>query len=159
MKAGARRRRGFTLVEILLVVAIIATLATVAVVMIAPRREEAREKITKTKVQKVMAAIELFNNSVGSYPSAEQGLKALIEEPTFEDESMQGKWRGPYCKLSDLKDQWGQDLVYNLEEVETSGTTRSVPRVYSYGPNKTDDSGEGDDIRNDAWAQEAAAQK
>ena len=159
MTSNGRRRRGFTLVEILLVVAIIATLATVAVVMIAPRREEAREKITKTKIQKVMAAVELFNNSVGSYPTAEQGLKALLEEPTFEDETMKGKWRGPYCSQSDLKDQWGQDLVYKLDDVETGGTTRSVPRIYSFGPNKTDDSGEGDDIKNNAWAEESAAQK
>ena len=159
METRRNRPRGFTLIEVLLVIAIIATLATVAAVTLWPARDEANIGITKTKVQTVMMALERFNTSITGYPTAEQGLKALVEEPTFEDETKQGKWHGPYCKLSDLKDQWGQDLVYSLEETTTGDTTREVPHVYSYGPNKTDDSGEGDDIRNDAWAQEAAAQK
>ena len=53
----------------------------------------------------------------------------------------------------DLKDPWGGELVYKLEDVESGGRTRQVPRVYSIGPNKQDDSGEGDDIKNNAWAQ------
>lgn len=159
MRTRGNRRRGFTLIEVLLVVAIIAMLATVAAVTLWPARDEAKIGITKTKVQTVIMALERFNTSLSAYPTAEQGLKALIEEPAFEDDSMSGKWHGPYCKLSDLKDQWGQDLVYSLEETTSGETTREIPHVYSYGPNKTDDSGEGDDIRNDAWAQEAASQE
>jgi hypothetical protein len=72
---------------------------------------------------------------------------------------MAKNWHGPYLTASDLKDAWETPLTYKLEDVtdSSSGTTRKVPRLYSWGPNKNDDSGDGDDIKNKAWADESAS--
>ncbi len=84
----------------------------------------------------------------------------LVEKPSFENAELEKEWRGPYLGVSDLKDNWGTDLKYKLEETtDTSGTTSKRPRVWSCGPNKTDDNGDGDDIKNQAWADETAATK
>ena len=154
------RRNAFTLVEVLLVVVIIAALAALAAVAIFPARNQANIDLTRAKVEKVMAKLELYAGKL-DYPTDEQGLNALVVKPTFEKPEMEKNWFGPYLSLSDLKDAWGNDLKYKLEDVTdssgTAGTTRKVPRVYSFGPNKTDDSGDGDDIINQAWADEKAA--
>jgi general secretion pathway protein G len=151
------RRTAFTLVEVLLVVVIIASLAALAAVAIFPMRNQANVDLTKAKVEKVMSKIELYAGKL-DYPTAEQGLKALVEKPTFEKPEMDKNWFGPYLSYSDMKDAWGSDLTYKLDDVtDSSGNVRKVPRVYSWGPNKTDDSGEGDDIKNQGWADESAA--
>jgi general secretion pathway protein G len=155
----SRNRKAFTLVEVLLVVVIIAGLAAVAFVVLGPAREEAKEGLTKTQIAKVMSALERYAGNL-PYPTTDQTLKALVERPTFEKPEMENSWRGPYCTLSDLKDAWGTDLVYKLEEVtDSSGKTRQVPRVYSCGPNKTDDNGENDDIKDRGWQDESSATK
>ena len=79
--------------------------------------------------------------------------------PTFDTPEKAKNWHGPYLTASDLKDAWDQPLKYKLDTVTdpTTNAQRSVPHIYSFGPNKTDDSGDGDDIKNRAWADEAAA--
>ncbi len=149
MKNFASRRKGFTLIEILLVVGIIAALATITVVVMWPAREEANLDLAKIKIEKIMASLERYANKM-SYPSTEDGLNALIEAPS--DSDVSDKWAGPYLSSGDLKDPWGSDMIYRLDSVELGNKTRQVPHVYSVGPNKTDDNGEGDDIKNNAWA-------
>ena len=152
-------RKAFTLVEVLLVVVIIAALAAVAFVVLGPAREEAKQGITKTQIAKIMSAIERYAGQL-DYPTSEQGLLALVDKPTFEKPEMDKNWHGPYLTRSDLSDNWGMELKYKLEEVtDSAGTTRKVPRVWSCGPNKTDDSGDGDDIKNESWASESTAGK
>jgi general secretion pathway protein G len=151
------RRGGFTLVEVLLVVVIIASLAAVAAIALWPQKEASDKDITSIRIEKVMQGLELFRMRLG-YPTDEQGLKALLEKPAFDDAAKDKLWAGPYLVQSpdDLKDQWGHDLTYKLEEeTDAGGQTRTVPHVYSWGPNGTDESGEGDDIRNKAWAAKA----
>jgi len=155
---GKNRRRAFTLVEVLLVVVIIATLASIAVVALWPQKEGFDKDATQLKIEKVMQALNLYRLQLG-YPTADQGLKALLEKPTFDDPIKDKAWRGPYLiqSLDDLKDQWQHDLIYKLDDVQdTSGTTHQVAHVYSFGPNGQDDSGEGDDIKNKAWEAETA---
>jgi general secretion pathway protein G len=150
-------RAGFTLVEILLVLAIIAGIAAVVIPNLLTAREQADVDQTHIRIEKVMGALERYATKL-PYPTSEQGLKALVEKPTFDKPEQDKNWFGPYLNASDLKDAWDQDLSYKLEDVtDASGKTRQVPHIYSFGPNKTDDSGDGDDIKNKTWADESAS--
>lgn len=152
------RRKGFTLVEVLLVVLILATLAAVAVVAIWPRKQEFDKDATQLKIEKVMQGLEVYRLKLG-YPKDADGLTALLEKPTFEDPAMDKQWNGPYIiqTADDLKDNWNHDLSYKLESVDTGGTTVDKPRVWSWGPNGQDENGDGDDIKNKVWEAETTA--
>ena len=154
MERRANNRKAFTLIEILLVIVILGMLATVAVMTLSGTREGAMQDTTSLKIEEIMQALEVYKMNVSVYPTEEEGLPALVTKPEFQDEAMGKKWRGPYLKKKTVpKDAWGSDLSYRVVEDETTGRKR--PRIYSFGPNKDDESGEGDDIKNEAWADEA----
>lgn len=100
-----RRRAGFTLIEILLVVVIIGILAALAVPKLSGRVEQAKQAAVKKEIQSLGTALELYELDVGEYPSSLQGL--II--------SGSGKgWKGPYIKSGKLpKDPWGNDYSYS----------------------------------------------
>jgi general secretion pathway protein G len=148
-----RKTRGFTLVEVLLVIAILGVLAGVFVFTIGGRPDKAKVDVTTIQVNDIASRLEEYKMAINEYPSEEQGgLAALIDEPTFDDESLTGKWAGPYIKRKQLKDAWGTELSYEVQDEERGDTTRQVVHVWSFGPNKQDDSGEGDDIK--SWEDE-----
>lgn len=153
MRRQSTPRRAFTLIEVLLVILILGMLATVGVVMLSGTQQGAKIDTTQIKIDKVIGQLEIYQQAVGDYPSEEQGLAALITKPEFEEEAIGKKWRGPYLSKDDLKDAWGKDLVYRVVEDEATG--RKKPRIHSLGPNKNDDSGEGDDIKDKRWTGEA----
>jgi general secretion pathway protein G len=153
------RRSGFTLVEVLLVLAIIAGIAALLVPRLFEAKDEAKMDQTRIGIAKVMGALARYTNKL-DYPTTEQGLDALVTKPTFDNPEKDKMWFGPYCSASDLVDAWGTKLSYKLEEVtDSSGKTRQVPHLYSFGPNKTDENGEGDDIKDHDWQSESAATK
>jgi len=74
-------RRGFTFIEIMVVVVIIGLLIAIVSPNLMDRVEEARKTQTKTQIRNLEQALNLFKLDNGFYPSTEQGLKALIEKP------------------------------------------------------------------------------
>ena len=141
-------RRGFTLVEVLLVILILGMLAGVAIVALSGTREGAREDTTALLIKEVESSLDRYNLDINHYPTeAEDGLDALRTKPQFEEEELAEKWNGPYLK-KDPVDAWGNKLNY---EVVEAGAEVSVPvKVWSSGPNEI--SGDEDDIRN--WEEE-----
>jgi len=107
-----RSKRGFTLLEVLLVVAILVMLAALIVPNLGGTQDTAAEKITGLRIKKVEQALEAFKLDCLRYPTTDEGLTALLEKP--EDETIETKWKGPYGGLAadDMKDNWGRDLVY-----------------------------------------------
>src|SRR5476651_546829 len=81
--AGSRSRlqRGFTLIEMMVVIAIIGILAALIVPKIMSRPDEARRVAAKQDIATVMQALKLYRLDNGSYPSQDQGLHALVEKP------------------------------------------------------------------------------
>ena len=114
-RGGARRaaQRGFTLIEIMVVVAIIAILGATVVPLIMDRPNEARVVRAKTDIANYGGALELYKLDNFNYPSTDQGLEALVEKPTGDPEPMNWKAGGYVKKLN--KDPWGRPYVYVME--------------------------------------------
>lgn len=96
-------KRGFTLLEILIVVAIIGLIASLIVPNIVGRYEKSKEEIAKAQLEMLSSAIEAFRLDMGRYPNS---LDELIN-------SNEPNWRGPYLAKKQIpKDPWGKDYQY-----------------------------------------------
>jgi general secretion pathway protein G len=104
--------RGFTLIELMIVIVILGILAGLLVPRIMGRPDEARQLKAKILIEGMETALKLYKLDNGLYPNTSQGLQALIEQP--ETEPLPKKWRkGGYLEKSRLpKDPWGNDFVY-----------------------------------------------
>ena len=105
----ARRQRGFTLIELMVVLAIIGVLAALIVPNVLGRADDARITAARTDVGNLMQALKLYKLDNQRYPSGEQGLNALIPKPTTEP--VPGNWKPYRAKLpndpSGRPDQYG----------------------------------------------------
>jgi general secretion pathway protein G len=112
VRSPAPRRRlarddGYTLVEMLVVIAIIALIAAVLTPQLLGQLSRARAKTGQLQVETVASAVELFRSDVGRYPTASEGLNALIADPGAEG------WTGPYLKdPKAVFDPWNHALLY-----------------------------------------------
>jgi len=105
-----RRHGGFTLLEVLVVVAILAILATIIVPKIMKRPEEARRTKAIMDIKAIETALNLYHLDSGVYPSTEQGLEALVTKPTTGVIPKNWKEGGYLDKVP--KDPWGNPFVY-----------------------------------------------
>ena len=107
---GAGGGRGFTLIEILVVVSILAILGALVVPKIMDRPNEARVVAARQDIGTLVAALKLYKLDNGRYPTTEQGLKSLLEKPM--SEPVPGNWKnGGYLEKAP-KDPWGRDYIY-----------------------------------------------
>ncbi len=101
-------RRGFTLIEVLVVLIILGLIAAIIVPRITGRVDEAKIETTKIQMRAIKDALEQYKLDNGTYPTTEQGLKALVEKPTIPPEPP--RWRKYLDKLP--KDGWDRDFIY-----------------------------------------------
>src|SRR5471032_3248199 len=85
-------QRGFTLIEMMVVIAIIGVLAALIVPKIMSRPDEARRVAAKADIGSIMQSLNLYRLDNGRYPTQEQGLRALVEKPTTEP--VPNNWKG-----------------------------------------------------------------
>ena len=105
-----RKSRGFTLIEIMVVVVIIGLLAAVIVPAVVNRVDEARVTRAKADIAAIESALVIFRLDNSKYPTTEQGLAALTSQPT--DPSIRN-WRpGGYLTKKVGKDPWGNEYQY-----------------------------------------------
>jgi general secretion pathway protein G len=98
----------FTLVEIMVVVVIIGILAVTILPQFMGMKEDAKISAAKSQVAELESAVERFYVHMDRYPTADEGLKVLVDPPSNDDDK---KWRGPYIKqLRD--DPWGHVYQY-----------------------------------------------
>jgi general secretion pathway protein G len=99
---------GFTLMEVLVVVAILGILAAIIVPRVMDRPDEAKRVAARAEIQALVGALKLYRLDNGFYPSTDQGLVALVQRPTTNP--VPNSWR-PY--LDKMKsDPWGGDYQY-----------------------------------------------
>jgi len=105
-----RSRRGFTLVEILVVVVILGLLATLVAPRVIGRGEEAKRTATLVQIREIEQALDLYKLDNGFYPTTDQELEALIHKPASSPEPRKYRDSG-YMKKVPL-DPWGGEYVY-----------------------------------------------
>ena len=105
---AARPARGFTLVEIMVVVVILGILAVLIVPRVVGRTDEARAVAAKQDIAAVMQALKLYRLDNGRYPSTEQGLAALVTKP--QSPPVPSNWQKYLDKVP--KDPWGNVYHY-----------------------------------------------
>jgi len=135
------RRRGFTLMELLLVMAILVILLG----LVAPRflgtQKKANVNAAKSQIGLFKSPLEMFALDMNSYPTTDQGLSSLLEAP--EDLENTSQWQGPYLDSDVPQDPWGRDYQY---EYPPTRQERDFPDIWSVGPDGED--GTEDDIGN-----------
>jgi len=109
-KRPASAAAGFTLIEIMVVVAIIAILGAAVVPRLMSKPDDARRVRAGLDINSYAQALQLYQLANHNYPSTEQGLQALVEKPTGDPEPANYA-EGGYIK-SISKDPWGRDYVY-----------------------------------------------
>jgi general secretion pathway protein G len=110
--SGARRRRGagFSLIELLVVLVILGLLAGLVGPRVMKYLGGAKTDSARLQIEDLGASLDLYRLEVGSYPSTDQGLEALVSEP----DGARG-WNGPYLKKNFVpKDPWGNDYEYRF---------------------------------------------
>jgi general secretion pathway protein G len=107
-----RDHRGFTLIELMVVIVILGILAIYIGPKIMGRPEEAKQVKAKVDIAALETALKLYKLDNGVYPSTEQGLQALVEPP--QTGTLPKKWReGGYLEKGKVpKDPWGNDFIY-----------------------------------------------
>ena len=103
-----RRDDGFTLIELLVVIAILGLLIALVAPAVLSQLGNAKTKIAAQSIERLDQILDLYKLDVGSYPSTEDGLQALITKPSDADD-----WSGPYVHGSGLPiDPWGHQFTY-----------------------------------------------
>jgi general secretion pathway protein G len=102
-----RRHRGFTLLELLVVLVVLGLLAGIVAPKYFAQLGRSETKVAKAQIEGLGKALDLYRLEVGHYPSTEQGLQALVAAPPEE-----GKWTGPYLQKKLPQDPWGRSYVY-----------------------------------------------
>ena len=101
-------KKGFTMIELMIVVVILGILATIVVPRFIGREEEARITAAKVQISNFETALNMFRLDNGFYPTTEQGLSALVQQPTSGREA--GNWKQYLARIP--ADPWGNDYVY-----------------------------------------------
>jgi general secretion pathway protein G len=109
---GARpqaRDAGFTILEVLVVITIIGLLIGLVAPAALRQLGGARTSVAKQSIERLGMVLDLYNLDMGSYPSTEQGLEALVKKPS----QAAANWNGPYLKAEGVPlDPWSQPYVY-----------------------------------------------
>ena len=107
-----RNEKGFTLIELMVVIVILGILAGLIVPRIMTRPEDAKRVKARLQIESMETALKLYKLDSGSYPTTEQGLQALVDEPT--SGNLPKKWKkGGYLEKGTVPmDPWGNEFVY-----------------------------------------------
>ncbi len=122
----SRRVRGFTLIEIMVVITIIAVIASFAVPRILGRSDDARRKAAGIEITTIKRALQMYYLDNSNYPTTEQGLQALVSKPTLAPIPNNWKAGGYVEKIN--PDPWGNPYQY-----VKPGLGGSPFEIFSYG--------------------------
>jgi general secretion pathway protein G len=109
VRNDVRRRAGFTLLELLVVMVIIGLLAGFVAPQYFGQVAKSERKVARAQIVELEKALDQFRLDTGRYPNTEQGLAALVARP-----SDAPRWDGPYLRKAVPLDPWGRPYVYRL---------------------------------------------
>ena len=119
----AARARGMTLIEILVVLTLIGVVLGIVGSNYLGKSEQAKAKAAKIEIEQIGQALDLYKLEIGSYPTTQEGLQALVAAPAGVN-----NWAGPYWKKNTVpKDPWGHEYTY------ASPGTHGAYDIMSYG--------------------------
>ncbi|WP_108165294.1 type II secretion system major pseudopilin GspG [Saccharospirillum sp. MSK14-1] len=104
-----RKQQGFTLIELMVVLVILGILFGLVVPNVIGRGDEARVTAAQTDIRTLENALETYRLHNSHYPSTDQGLEALVSQPSGSPQP--NNWRGPYVKQTPA-DPWGNPYAY-----------------------------------------------
>ncbi len=129
----SNKSKGFTLLELLIVLIIIGLLAALVGPKLISRVGESKQKTSKVQIEMLSTALDTLRLDTGKYPDEDQGLEILIKAEDVKN------WRGPYLKKKFVpKDPWGNEYIYKYDS-----ETKEV-EILSYGADAAE-GGTGDD--------------
>jgi general secretion pathway protein G len=99
--------KGFTLIEIIIVVIILSLIAALVGPRLFKKVEKSKQQITRTQIVMIENSVKMFKLDTGRYPTTEEGLKILMENT-----GGISNWDGPYLEKGVPKDPWSKDYVY-----------------------------------------------
>lgn len=133
--------RGFTLIELMVVIVILGLLATIIMPKILDRPEQARRLKARVQIRNFQSALALFKTDTGRFPTTSQGLEAFINNP-----GLRGWKQGGYIEGGKVPlDPWGSQYIYLCP-----GVHRDDYDLESYGKDG-EDGGTGDDADIESW--------
>ena len=139
-----RRRGGFTLIEVMLVLVILMILGTLTGVAVDQSRKSAYIRTAKSQIGMFKTPLAMYRLDVGDLPTTQQGLEALREAPS--DLANPDKWRGKYLEEPVPLDPWDNEYQYEYP----GSHEEDAPDIWSWGPDGID--GTDDDVFN--WVEE-----
>ena len=107
MERSERRDRGFTLIEVLIVMVILGLLAALVGPRMFGKVGKSKQNAAKAQISLFETALDTYRLDVGRYPKTDQGLQALRVKPDGEE-----KWDGPYVSKEIPLDPWGNPYIY-----------------------------------------------
>lgn len=117
-----RSDAGYTLTEMLVVIGIIGLIAAALTPGIIGQFGRAKAKAAQLQLDTLAADVEAFSSDVGRYPTQDEGLSALIEEPSGTE-----GWSGPYLKNRRMmNDPWGRPILYSLDQSRRTFEVKSL---------------------------------
>jgi general secretion pathway protein G len=133
-----RRERGFSLLELLVVLVILGVIAGIFAPRFIGQAEKAKRSAAKLEIDQIGQSLDLYKLETGKYPTSQEGLAALVTAP-----SGMTNWNGPYLKKSGVpKDPWGNDYKY----VSPGDQSRPYDIVSLGADGKEGGDGDGKDI-------------
>ncbi len=138
-----RGRRGFSLIELLIVIAILLAIGGLVAVTMLNVRDQSDIDLQRVQFDQIDQAMTRFNVDLRRYPSEEEGIAALWDSEVLEDEEDMNRWRGPYLDSPITEDAWGTELEYRYPSEERGD---GYYDIVSAGPDR--EHGTEDDITN-----------
>jgi general secretion pathway protein G len=150
MTPRTRRQGAFTLIEIMAVVLIIGLLGGIVGVVIFGQVDTARVTTARTQIKQIESALEFYRLDNGRYPTTEQGLRALVEQPNQAPEPRRWRREGYLKELP--RDPWGEPYLYEQPGVNNQYTFD----LWSLGADST---AGGEDVDRDVgnWSENPAS--